>query len=158
MTKVYASQNKSKAFIYGGGVSAIYRPSAHFSLFSSINYTYGRFNNDTVLVPLDHIPPITGRIGLKYETPIWYTELYSLYNGKKRLVDYNPAGEDNIQYSTPTGTPSWYTVNFRAGVTVAKYVQVQAGVENILDKNYRYFASGMSAPGRNFVLAVRFIY
>lgn len=158
MTKVYASQNKSKAFIYGGGVSAIYRPSAHFSLFGSINYTYGRFNNDTVLVPLDHIPPITGRIGIKYETPIWYTELYSLYNSKKRLVDYNPAGEDNIQYSTPNGTPSWYTVNFRAGVTIAKYVQVQAGVENILDKNYRYFASGMSAAGRNFVLAVRFIY
>ncbi len=158
MTRVYASQNKSKAFIYGGGISATYRPMLHFSLYSSINYTYGRYNSDTVLVPLDHIPPITGRIGIKYDNHVWYTELYSLYNGRKRLIDYNPAGEDNIQYSTPNGTPSWYTVNFRAGVTIAKYVQVQAGVENILDKNYRYFASGMSAPGRNFVLAVRFIY
>jgi hemoglobin/transferrin/lactoferrin receptor protein len=158
MTKVYASQNKAKAFIYGGGFSATYRPALHFSLFGSINYTYGRFNNDTVLVPLDHIPPVTGRLGIKYDHQVWYTELYSLYNGRKKLVDYNPAGEDNIQYSTPTGTPSWYTVNFRAGVTFAKHVQLQAGVENILDKNYRYFASGMSAPGRNFVLAVRYIY
>jgi hemoglobin/transferrin/lactoferrin receptor protein len=158
MTAVYASQNKAKAFIYGGGVSGIYRPMLHFSLSGSMNYTFGRFNSDTVLVPLDHIPPVTGRLGIKYDNNVWYTELYSLYNGRKRLVDYNPAGEDNIQYSTPTGTPSWYTVNFRAGVTFAKYVQVQAAVENILDKNYRYFASGMSAPGRNFVLAVRFIY
>ncbi|MBC7866862.1 MAG: TonB-dependent receptor [Gloeobacteraceae cyanobacterium ES-bin-316] len=74
------------------------------------------------------------------------------------MVDYNPGGEDNIIYSTPNGTPSWYTVNFRAGVTLAKYVQVQVGIENILDRNYRYFASGMSASGRNFVLGVRFKY
>jgi hemoglobin/transferrin/lactoferrin receptor protein len=35
---------------------------------------------------------------------------------------------------------------------------IQAGVENILDKNYRYFASGISAPGRNLVLAIRYNY
>lgn len=158
MTKVYASQNKAKAFIYGGGVQAIYRPMLHFSIYASTNYTYGRFNNDTVLMPLDHVPPITGRIGIKYETTRWMTELYSLYNGKKRLFDYNPNGEDNIQYSTPLGTPSWYTINFKTAVNVSDNVKVQAGVENILDKNYRYFASGMSAPGRNFVLAVRYNY
>ncbi|HAD34756.1 MAG TPA: hypothetical protein DCF44_09720 [Chitinophagaceae bacterium] len=52
--------------------------------------------------------------------------------------------------------PAWYTINFRAGLTLAKYVHLQVGGENILDRNYRHFASGFSAPGRNFVLAVRF--
>jgi len=28
-------------------------------------------------------------------------------------------------------------------------------IENILDRNYRYFASGFSAPGRNYVIALR---
>jgi len=158
LTPVYANQNKAKAFIYGGGVNVVYRPLLHFSIFGSINYTYGRFNNDTVLVPLDHVPPVTGRLGMKYEKTKWYAELYSIYNSRKRLIDYNPNGEDNIQYSTPTGTPSWFTVNFRTGVTLAKHIMVQAGVENILDKNYRYFASGMSAPGRNLVLAIRYNY
>jgi len=158
LTPVYANQNKAKAFVYGGGLNMTYRPMLHFSLFGSVNYTYGRFDQDTILVPLDHIPPVTGRFGIRYETNKWYTELSSLYNSRKRLIDYNPAGEDNIQYSTPNGTPAWYTVNFRAGVTVAKYLTVQAGVENILDRNYRYFASGMSAPGRNLVLALRFNY
>jgi hemoglobin/transferrin/lactoferrin receptor protein len=157
--QVYASQNKARAFLYGGGVDATYRPMLHFSIYGSINYTYGRFNQgDSLLIPLDHIPPVTGRFGIRYATSKWYTELYSLYNGKKKLVDYNLAGEDNLPYATPNGSPSWYTVNFRAGVTIAKRVQVQAGIENILDRNYRYFASGMSAPGRNFVLAVRFKY
>ncbi len=158
LTPVYANQNKATAFIYGGGVNLVYRPALHLSMFGSINYTYGRFNNDTLLVPLDHVPPVNGRLGIKYENTNWYTELYCIYNSRKRLVDYNPNGEDNIQYSTPTGTPSWYTVNFRTGVKVAKYITIQAGVENILDKNYRHFASGMSASGRNFVLAVRFNY
>lgn len=158
MTKVYASQNKAKAFVYGGGFNALYRPGMHLSMSAALNYTYGRFNNDTVLVPLDHVPPVIGRLGIKYEENNWYAELFSLFNGKKRLQDYNPNGEDNIQYATPSGMPGWYTINFRAGVTLAEYLQIQAGVENILDKNYRHFASGFSAPGRNLVLAIRFRY
>lgn len=159
MTRVYASQNKAEAFLYGGGVDATYRLAKNFSVYGSVNYTYGRFNQaDTLLVPLDHIPPVNGRISIKYNMPKWYTELYCLYNGKKKLADYNLAGEDNLPYATPNGTPSWYTINFRAGFTVAKYIQLQAGIENILDRNYRYFASGMSAPGRNVVVAMRFRY
>lgn len=158
LTPVFANQNKAKAFVYGGGLNMVYRPALNFSLFGSVNYTFGRFDQDSILVPLDHIPPVTGRFGIRYETKQWYTELNSLYNSSKRLVDYNPAGEDNLQYSTPNGTPAWYTINFRAGVTVANYLTVQAGVENILDRNYRYFASGMSAAGRNLVLALRFNY
>lgn len=159
MTKVYAPQNKAQAFLYGGGVDFTYRPMLHVSMYGGINYTYGRFNQaDTALIPLDHVPPVNGRIGIKYSTTGWYMELYSLFNGKKRITDYNLAGEDNLPYATPNGTPSWYTINLRAGVTVVKNVMLQAGIENILDRNYRYFASGMSAAGRNFILAVRFKY
>ncbi|MFA6151640.1 MAG: TonB-dependent receptor [Chitinophagaceae bacterium] len=156
MTRVFASQNKNKAFVYGGGLEGTVRPSRNFSMFASVNYTFGRFHNDTALIPLDHIPPVTGRIGIRYAEENWYTELYSLYNGKKSLPNYNPAGEDNLIYATPNGMPGWNTINFKAGVTLIKHIGVQAGVENIFDKNYRYFASGMSAPGRNLVIALRY--
>jgi hemoglobin/transferrin/lactoferrin receptor protein len=158
LTPVFASQNKARAFVYGGGFQFIYRPTMRLSLNASMNYTYGRFNNDTILVPLDHVPPVIGRFGIKYEEDHFYGEIFSIFNGRKKLQDYNPGGEDNLQYATPQGMPAWYTINFRAGFTLAKYVQLQAGVENILDRNYRHFASGFSAPGRNFVLAVRFRY
>jgi hemoglobin/transferrin/lactoferrin receptor protein len=156
MTRVFASQNKNKAFVYGGGLEGTVRPSRNFSMFASVNYTFGRFHNDTALIPLDHIPPVTGRIGIRYAEENWYTELYSLYNGKKSLPNYNPAGEDNLIYATPNGMPGWNTINFKVGVTLIKHIGVQAGVENIFDKNYRYFASGMSAPGRNLVIALRY--
>ena len=82
-------------------------------------------------------------------------ELFFLYNGWKRLENYNPDGEDNAQYATPDGMPAWFTMNWRAGINAHKHLQVQVGIENILDRNYRYFASGYSAAGRNFILAIR---
>ena len=156
MTRVFASQNKAKAFLYGGGLEGTIKPTSNFSMFAAINYTYGRYDNDTSLVPLDHIPPITGRIGMRYAEEKWYSELYTLYNGKKKLADYNPGGEDNLLYATANGMPSWYTLNLRIGATLVQQLMLQVAVENILDKNYRYFASGMSAPGRNLVIALRY--
>lgn len=156
MTRVCASQNKAKAFLYGSGVDAKLNVTEHFNIYASMHYTFGRFDNNPALVPLDHIPPVTGRFGMRYAEDKWYTELYSLYNGNKKLQDYNPGGEDNLVYATPLGMPSWYTVNFRVGATLIQHINLQLGLENILDKNYRYFASGMSAPGRNLVLAVRY--
>ena len=78
MTRVFASQNKAKAFFDGGGMEWTIRPTSNFSIFASINYTYGRFDNDSSLVPLDHIPPINGRIGMRYAEEKWYSELYTL--------------------------------------------------------------------------------
>jgi hemoglobin/transferrin/lactoferrin receptor protein len=156
MTRVYASQNKAKAFLYGSGVDAKLKVTDHFNAYGSIHYTFGRFINDSTLVPLDHIPPITGRIGINYSKDKWHAELYSLFNGKKKLQDYNPGGEDNLVYATPMGMPSWHTINFKIGIILLKHINLQLGLENILDKNYRYFASGISAPGRNLVMAVRY--
>jgi hemoglobin/transferrin/lactoferrin receptor protein len=64
-------------------------------------------------------------------------------------------GEDNEQYATPQGMPAWYTLNLRGSVQFHRRWQLQAGLENILDRNYRHFASGFSAPGRNFMVALR---
>ena len=79
-----------------------------------------------------------------------------MYNGWKRLKDYSPSGEDNLNYAIPTeGMPAWYTLNLRASYQLGRYFQVQMGIENITDTHYRVFASGISAPGRNFSIALR---
>ena len=51
--------------------------------------------------------------------------------------------------------PSWFTLNIRGAVKVGKNLSAQVLVENLLDRNYRYFASGISAPGRNFVISLK---
>lgn len=155
-TKVYASQNKAKAYLTGAGSTATFKLCNKLILSTQIHYTYGRFFTDSGKVPLDHIPPLIGRIAMKYATKRWVGEVYSLYNGAKKLADYNPRGEDNLIYATPNGMPTWYTLNIRYDVSITNRINLQAGIENLLDRNYRYFASGISAPGRNFFIALRY--
>ena len=81
--------------------------------------------------------------------------MYAMYNGWKKIADYNPSGEDNAQYATPDGTPPWATLNVKTSLHVHKAITLQLGVENIFDRAYRHFASGFSAPGRNFIVALR---
>ena len=92
---------------------------------------------------------------IAYESKKGYAEVVVLFNGWKRLTLYNADGEDNAQYATSQGTPEWSTFNFRSGYNLTKRVLVQFNIENLLDRNYRYFASGFSAPGRSLVFAIR---
>jgi hemoglobin/transferrin/lactoferrin receptor protein len=156
MSKVFANQNKNNATLYGFSVNATLDLLKNLRLFSTVNYTKGTYlNNDGSKTPLDHIPPVFGKTSLSYFNSLINAEVYALYNGWKNIRDYNPSGEDNLQYATPEGMPAWITLNFKSTINVAKYLSLQLGVENIFDRNYRYFASGFSAPGRNFIVALR---
>jgi hemoglobin/transferrin/lactoferrin receptor protein len=98
---------------------------------------------------------VFGKGSLKYTHSRFDTECYVHFNGAKKLKDYNLDGEDNQQYATIDGMPSWFTLNWRNTIRITKKVQLQFAIENILDRNYRYFASGFSASGRNYVIALR---
>jgi len=37
------------------------------NIYSTINYTYGRILTDSVPYPLDHIPPLFGKVSVKYQ-------------------------------------------------------------------------------------------
>jgi hemoglobin/transferrin/lactoferrin receptor protein len=158
LTPVYASQNKAKAYLYGAGVQGSHAFNQYLSVNGNVQYTYGRIKESTGVTPLDHIPPVTGRFGIRYDKKNAYTELFTLFNGNKPLAQYNVGGEDNLVYATPSGTPAWYTLNWRVGYSINERFRIQGSVENILDRNYRTFASGISAPGRNVVIALRYTY
>ncbi len=156
MSAVYANQNVNRAVIYGFSINTSFDITSQLNLYSTVTYTYGRLQPPgTNEVPLDHIPPVYGKTSLNYNHSGIFLEGYLLFNGWKKIKDYNPSGEDNAQYATPDGTPSWVTLNFKSTIKLHEKLALQLGVENMLDRNYRYFASGFSAPGRNFVLALR---
>jgi hemoglobin/transferrin/lactoferrin receptor protein len=154
--EVYSSQNRDKAYMYGFSVIGWAQIAKCFSATASYNYTYGRLRNDGgPETPLDHIPPAFGRAGIQYTSDRVSGEVFSNFSGWKHIEDYSSSGEDNLQYATPEGMPSWYTINLRASYDVLRSLTVQAGVDNILDLQYRTFASGINAPGRNFLFTVR---
>ncbi len=155
-TAVVANQNKAKAFIYGFQGSIILCPMRGFSVYAHITYTYGRYEGlDGKQVPMDHIPPVFGKAGLRYHYRVAEMEAYVLFNGWKHLTDYNPYGEDNLQYATAQGMPAWSIVNLSSIWNITKQVKTQIALENIFDQNYRVFASGINGAGRNLVVRLR---
>lgn len=159
---VYTNVNSRRAFLWGYSGSLTAKPVRGIEFNATFNYTYGTILEDGDNTPLDHIPPIFGRVGVAYLTDNdrLRIDFYALYNGRKHLSTYNLDGEDNLHYATVKGengkgTPAWYTLNVKMNYNINKMFTVQAGVENVLDTQYRMFASGINAPGRNVYAAVR---
>lgn len=158
MTKVKATQNADNAYIYGVSAGVQFDFNERVSFKSVLNYTYGRYissNLDTV-IPLDHIAPLFGQTSLTYKAKGFDGEFFIKYNGKKSLADYSPSGEDNLQYATVNGMPAWFTLNIRVGANLTKNLRLNAACENLTDNRYRAFASGINAPGRNFIISLRY--
>jgi len=156
---VQENRNSSSANLYGTNVSLNLTFSSKWRARATYNYTYGRIITDSVNYPLDHIPPVYGQAALSFEpTDKFITELFIRYNGWKRVADYNLLGEDNYAQATPRGMPDWYTLNFRLAYSPTAKWYVQIGLENILNRNYRVFASGISAAGRNLTTSVRYTF
>lgn len=153
---VLANQNKGKAFVTGFSTSVKWFLIDNLMFNGNFNYTLGRIvEEDGRYTPLDHIPPYFGKLGLSYMKNRYGCEAYMLYNGKKGIEDYLLNGEDNEQYAPDGGMPAWHTFNIKASFTVFKNATLFAGVENLADIQYRTFASGMNAPGRNSYAGLR---
>jgi hemoglobin/transferrin/lactoferrin receptor protein len=160
MSDVYATQNKAKAVVYGFNVNGSVNLTANTILAATYSYTKGNYkhtatNGSNTEMPLDHIPPAYGRIGLKHDIKKYSAELFTVFNGWKRIADYNLNGEDNEIYATKDGMPGWQIWNINTSYQANKKVSLCFQIENIADLNYRYFASGISALGRNYVLQAK---
>ncbi|HNO04157.1 MAG TPA: TonB-dependent receptor [Flavobacteriales bacterium] len=157
LSRVAALQNTTEAYLYGASAQFIGHFNDHFTLRSGFTYTYARIRTDSTDQPLDHIPPVFGQAGLEYQAKRLRLSGYVVFNGWKRLKDYNTTAgsEDNLKASTPQGSPAWYTLNVRGSFAFNAHLGLQLALENITDMNYRTIGSGVSAPGRNFMASVQ---
>lgn len=155
LSDVLTNVNANSAYLYGLNAFLSWDITQALSVSSTINYTYGRINTDTTDYPLDHIPPVFGKTSVNLKVKKFRGEAYAMYHGWKNLEDYNLLGEDNYPFATADGMPSWFTINVRGSYQLTDALAVQLGIENILDANYRLFASNISAPGTNVVLTLR---
>lgn len=163
-SKVYANRNNRRAYVTGASTAVKVSMNRHFTADAALTYTFGEIlaSNGEEKMPLDHVAPLFGRVGITYRTQAdrIRVEFYSLFNSRKPLSRYNLNGEDNIGYATVKGLdgdglPAWFTLNLKASYRPHPNVTLQAGIENILDTEYRTFGSGISAPGRNLIAAIR---
>lgn len=162
LSRVQAIQNISNAFVYGvqGGLEIAFGNG--FGLKSVLNYQYGRelSVDSAVYYPLSHAAPLFGNTHFTYQTKNIRADFYMNYNSGMSFeeLSLNDRNDDATFAKDENGkpfVPSWYTLNFKFAYFLNKNLSLNAGVENITDVLYRPFSSGISAPGRNFILTLR---
>lgn len=168
-TDVTTNRNTGQAEIFGATASASVRIASNYTL--ETDYTLIKGKNKNTGLPFTHIPPSFGKTALYADFDKWRASLYTIYNGKKPISEYDlVSGTDNEEESPIEweyqeesdnwvikyqGTPAWYTVNMSFMYRLTNTFTLQLAAENILDHHYKTFASGLSAPGRNFILTLR---
>lgn len=162
LSKVEAIQNITQAYVYGVQAGVEFIPYKGFRVSSKLSYQYGREQSEDSLIyyPLRHSVPLFGNTHIYYEQHKLLIDLYAEYNAGLSYDDL-PLSEraDSEPYAKDDNglpyVPRWYTLNLKASWFVNKNFSVNAGVENITNQLYRPFASGISAPGRNFILSIK---
>ena len=162
LSQVQAIQNISRAYVYGVQAGIDVSFGLGIGLRSTISYQYGEEQSEDSLLyyPKSHVPPLFGSTHLTYERKKFKFDFYAEYNTAMAFENL-PLTErnDNAPYAKDANgnpfVPAWYTLNFKAAFYVNKYVSLNAGIENITDQLYRPYASGISASGRNFIVALR---
>ena len=153
--RVQANINAESAYVFGISANLKLTLTEHWILQSSFNFQHGRSEIDNAgEQPLAHIPPNYGKTSVAYAAKRWRAEFTIRYNGNKPLEDYAPGSSDNEDFATPIGALAWTTLNLYGSYQFTENFAVTLGLENIADLHYRMFSSGVSAPGRNFFVAL----
>ncbi len=151
---VFAKVNAAKANIYGGSLVFQAEVSESFAVEKSITITEGEdVTNDE---PLRHATPVFGKFTLIYKKKKFRSTFFIDYNGNKKPENIPTSEFDRKPYLyTAEGTPGWYTFNLRSSYQINEFLKANVAIENILDQHYRPYTSGISAPGRNFLISVK---
>lgn len=160
MSRVRALQNTSDAYVYGVNASVDIKTSDLLSFRTDLNWQYGRELDHATnrYVPMRHVAPLFGSVECTYRYGKLLLSGSMIYNGEIANADLSPSLENLNNFPVDENgnpySPSWYTMNLKGMYRFSDAVQVTAGIENILDTRYRTYSSGISAPGRNFIVGL----
>ena len=158
-SRVQSVQNVTQIQVYGIQAGIEFSMKG-IGLRSEISYQHGREQTADSLVyyPLRHAAPWFGSTHLTYDHKRFRLDFYVLYNGAMQFDDLALTERINASYAKDEAgrnySAAWYTLNFKAAVYLNSNVAISAGIENITDRLYRPFASGINAPGRNVIASL----
>jgi len=144
-------ENIASAWLAGFEASAVTTLFAGTELISTLRYNWGTDNNNE---PLPFIPPLKNITSIRYHPGKFSAQLESEAVVQQNRVSYK-TGED--------ATPGCMLLHARMGYVfeiLRSKVQVQSGVENLLDKPYHEHLDwgNIPRPGRNVYLQLKLLF
>ncbi|WPP49522.1 TonB-dependent receptor plug domain-containing protein [Catalinimonas niigatensis] len=153
LSRVQAIANAGKAYVFGFSLNAEYTILPELALQSTLTYTSGRdLEQDAAL---RHAAPLFGSTRLSYREGKFRGEFSVRYNGAIAYEDLAPSEQNKPYLYTEDGALAWYTLNLIGNYQFNEYLQFSGGMENILDRHYWPYSSGIAAPGRNLIVSLR---
>jgi len=161
LSSVQAIQNASKAWIYGFEMGLKLTISKQLDLTSQYAIIGGTETAGNIEVPIRHVAPNFGNTHLVWSSDRFKFDVFANYNDNLAFNQLAPSEiqKDYIYALDENGnpfSPSWYTINFRTQYQINKSTKISASLENITDQRYKTYSSGIAAPGRNFILSLRY--
>jgi len=157
MSKVKSYVNSDYGIVYGFHVSLYADLFSHVSLKANYNYIKGKDQDN---FPLRHVTPEFGGTHFIYTRENFKASFYVVYNNELSFDELSSSEREkpHMYASDNNGdpfSPAWITYNLKTSYQITDFLQLNAGIENILDVRYRPYSSGIVAPGRNFIVALR---
>ena len=163
LSDIYAIQNTSKSWLYGFETGLKINLSDNFDFKTQYNYLNGeqRDMDGAANLPVRHVSPHFGNIHFIYSKNKTKVDLFFNYNSELSFSQLSNSERDKpyLYARDENGnpySPSWYTLNLRTLYELDKNFQFTASIENISNKLYRPYSSGISAPGINFIFSVNY--
>ncbi len=160
MSRIYAIQNSSYTKVMGGNINAECKLKSGFSLSTRYSIQKGtEIMDDGSESAARHAAPAFGMSTLRWKNKNLEWQLYSIYVAEVSFDNLNveERSKTTIYASDKNGNPyapSWMTLNVKMSYSAGEYLIVSGGVENLTDRRYKPYSSGIAAAGRNFMLAI----
>ena len=161
LSQVQAIQNAAKANVYGIQAGVEVKLPTGFRFSTDLNFQKGEEELDNGdKSPSRHAAPFFGISRVGYANSKVDLELNFQFSDKVAFKDLaeEEKGKKEIYARDRNGnpySPSWYTLNLKSMYKLTENFTLTAGIENITDQRYRPYSSGIVAPGKNIILAVR---
>jgi len=152
-SRVQALVNVGRAYVWGYSLDLAIEFSSSLGLKSTLADTEGR--DQAEQIPIRHTTPVFGQTSLVYRKGKFQGRLMFRYSGSRAYEDLPPSEQNKTFLYTSDGSLAWNTINVMASYRINSIIQVNGAIENVLNKHYRPYSSGISAPGRNVVVSLR---
>jgi len=160
LSKVQAVVNTGSATIYGASAVFDIKIIKNIALNTILTTIVGEDNTGE---PLRHAPPLYGGTKLTFEQNRLKMVVGANYNAEISYSNLAPSERDKAyMYAMDANgnpySPGWWTLNLTGSYAFNEKFITTFKIDNMMDYRYRTYSSGITAPGRNFILAVRYSF
>lgn len=146
--RIYRWENGQAGIMRGVEAEAEWRWDL-LRVYAGLTYTYGERVGDEP-EPLRRIPPLHGRLGLRYQQGSFFLKAEALMAATQERLSPGDRADPGIESG---GTPGWTVLNLRAGYAL-DWATLRLGANNLLDEAYRPHGAALAGMGRSFWVAV----